>query len=784
MAEPGAPASAPAVDVYADHAAINTAITDDMEQWSKGREPFLRAAKRNLLFYRGHQWIRYDRVQGRFRPLTVRPNTPQPVTNFFSSTMDAVASVFARIEPKLNFRPATNDPEDRATADVATRGITVVEDEVSIRVHRQSLAAWVALTGGAWLETGYDPDPIHGLRLVPHEECLGCGQTQPYGPAQACAACQGQLLIPAVGPDGQPIGAEMPIGKMYTEVVSIFEMFFDAAQPQWSKQRRYCRRKSVTLDQAKARWTDLADVLQADTMEDGELSGADLATLGPSLDDGTPLRGLGLLSPSQQQNDRVTEEWYSRLPDEQYPEGLLAIRVNKVHIAHAGPLPYHRTGADGRSTPFLNTVWFPQKLVPGTAWPKTVGDDLAPLQVRHNQIESMVMKILMTTSNPVWLKPNGIDVSGLTGVPAQIISYNALGPSPAKPERISGQNLPAGLMHMQERLEAAFEEVASVYEILKGNRPEGVSAGIALQILQERALSKFGPLFILWETAWAEWASQALEIYREYATEERLVRLQGRNGTWEVSKFLGADLAGRVDVIAEAGSSMPRSTLLDRAEVEQLVQMGIVDRRDPEVQQEILKLYGRSNLTPGMALDTKNAIMENEAFESLAPAVQAFTPEQNDAVAQVLQTVPPEQVSKALAGVGLTTPRVRAAVDHHGIHLREILLWLKSEAGQRAPDLVKLLAEQHASEHRRYYAEQNTPHPPVKISLSGQLDPQTAMDLSGDQPGPAGGSVGGGSGLLAQPPAGITMTQPLNTGAGGKRMVGDMREMMGQGVGS
>ena len=40
MAEPDAPASAPAVDPYADHVAIDDAITKDMEQWSKAREPF------------------------------------------------------------------------------------------------------------------------------------------------------------------------------------------------------------------------------------------------------------------------------------------------------------------------------------------------------------------------------------------------------------------------------------------------------------------------------------------------------------------------------------------------------------------------------------------------------------------------------------------------------------------------------------------------------------------------------------------------------------------------
>src|SRR5262245_52935302 len=148
---------APAADPYADHATIVELVRSKRDDWSHGRESFLRAAWRNLLFYRGHQWIRWDRGLGRWRAARLPSSIPTPVTNVFASTMDALISVFARIEPTLNFRPgAPDEPEDRATADVAVRAIGVVEDEVRIRQVRQTLAKWVGLTGMAWLETGYE----------------------------------------------------------------------------------------------------------------------------------------------------------------------------------------------------------------------------------------------------------------------------------------------------------------------------------------------------------------------------------------------------------------------------------------------------------------------------------------------------------------------------------------------------------------------------------------------------------------------------------------------------
>src|SRR5262245_63287620 len=154
---PPATAELPPNDPYTNHAAITDLVKDRRTDWGHGRETFMRASWRNILYYRGHQWIKWDRGLGRWRAARLPSSIPTPVTNVFASTMDALISVFARIEPTLNFRPGSPDePEDRATADVAVRAIGVVEDEVRIRQVRQTLAKWVGLTGMAWLETGYE----------------------------------------------------------------------------------------------------------------------------------------------------------------------------------------------------------------------------------------------------------------------------------------------------------------------------------------------------------------------------------------------------------------------------------------------------------------------------------------------------------------------------------------------------------------------------------------------------------------------------------------------------
>ena len=669
-------ASAP--DAYADKDAVRSLMDRKYDQWKRGREPFLRAAWRNILYYRGQQWIRFDRGMGRWRSAKLPNNTPTPVTNVFASTMDALISVFARIEPQLNFRPGSPDePGDRAAADVAVRAIDVVEDEVKLRIWRQILAVWVGLTGQAWLETGYDPSPRFGTRFMQSTDEMG---------------------QPAVDELGQPVGEQVPIGRMYVDVATKFEMFYDYSVPVWSLQRGYIREKAVDVDESKERWPLIADQITANVTESGPMYMASLPLTGPPIDENQ----TGRLSASTQgQNTKVTERWYWQLPDATYPDGLLAIKVGTAAMAYVGPLPYSAPpeSPGGSRVYFLPTVCFPQKLVPGSGDAKTVADDLASKQSQRNRWESIIEACGMRMGSPIWLKPNGANVTNLTGDPGNIVSYNAVGPNAAKPERLGGQPIPVSFVEFLARIDHTFEELAATFDIIKGARPEGISAGIALQILQERNLSRYGPLFILWESAWAEWARQALEIFREFVTEPRLLRIKGRDGKWQVEKFLGADLQGRIDVIPEAASSNPRSSLLDKAEMEQLAQMGVINMQDPEIKWKFLEVYGRTNLTPTMAADTKNAIMENEAFEKLAtdPRMREATPEDLQAAEQMDYMMLSQFFQEKYQ---LQIPKVRPAIDDHSIHSREMRAKAKSESFQAWPPIVQLLGEKHAQYHQ------------------------------------------------------------------------------------
>lgn len=700
------PPAAPAQDFYqmteANKAKILALIQDKHSHWAKGgREALVRNAWRNILFKRGHQWMVYDRSRAWFRPVSVQKYSgPRPVTNLFASHMNAFCATLARIEPKLTFRPATDEPEDRASAEVADRAIEVCEDETDIRMVRQELSQWVGYTGGAWLESGYDPSPEHGTRFVQHDTCQQCGATSPPSQDGTCPNCGGPT-VPAVDAAGQPVGHEVPIGRMFTDVATIFEMYFDAGHTNWKHGvREYIRKKSSDKPTLERRWgKDAVDGLGADTgLTVGEAYQDQLPTLAGYQPEIGP--GAGLLSRTGLLAQRISELYYWSLPTDDYPAGVLAVVLGGQRVVHLSALPYQ----DDAGRPFLPTVYFAIDPVPGSLYSKTPADDLALLVVQHNQHVAHLMMTLNRMAWPIWLVPEGTNIQNFTGDPGQLLRYNAFGANAAKPERIQGTGIPNGAITWLQVLEHNMEEITAAYAGTKGDRPSGVSAGIALQMIEDRKNQRFGPLYILWETAWAEWARQQLAIFKAFATEPRLVKIQGRGSQWRVQKFMGSDLTGRVDVVAEAGSGAPRSSLVRRAENEQLVAMGALNMGDPEVVAKILADYGRSDWSPAMKADAETAAKQIETFEQLATnpqAMQFLGQLVGQMQQQAMQMGQPPQYGQlvALAGQqGLALPEVRPMVDGHQVFARELGNWLKGDASQALPMPIQKVVElKHAA---------------------------------------------------------------------------------------
>src|SRR5262245_39124852 len=161
---------------------------------------------------------------------------------------------------------------------------------------------------------------------------------------------------------------------------------------------------------------------------------------------------------------------------------------------------------------------------------------------------------------------------------------------------------------------------------------------------------------------------------------------------------------------------MPKSTLVERAKVEQGANLGLVDFRDPETRRQGLELFDLSNFTPGLQADTKNAAMQCEQFEQLGQdpnAVQAmamvlqFADQAAQQAAQMGSPAKPpyDLLVKGCASVGVQIPKIRPNVDAHAVFALELGNWLKSEVAMALPEPVQRVAEWKHGEHQQLFQD-------------------------------------------------------------------------------
>lgn len=509
--------------------------------------------------------------------------------------------------------------------------------------------------------------------------CPVCGTQAPYdeqlafGPCPICeerlAVAQPPMLEGALAPPApelsevpqlrpiygdKKIGSQEPRGKLWERVRSPFEVFYDLRTVRsFDKEgglRWVITRELMDADEAKRQYPGIP--LNEETSGEGHKASLSLqyleslAVLTGILD---PENAKVLPGPSGVHSPRVLRECLYHLPTEEFPEGLIAIRLNAYVIAETTPLPYH----DSDGNPFISIVHIPFKKQPGRVPGRTFTSDIIPLNRTRNETESMMMLAERRMANPVNLIPDGSMDRMPTGEPGENWIYKALsagnGRAPT-PNRLPGVEPSMYFERRLQGLDQQAERLAGSFAVAHGEAPRGVTAASALALLGERQERAVSPQVQAWEQAHEQIARQQMYIFKEYATEPRVRPIKDAMSKWEFESWSNADLGGNITVKVEPGSATPKSNAQMRATIEALLKTGMIDPADPEMRRRIFQIMGTTTLIQHQDLDTKDAQEENDRF------LRAWTGEQ-----------------------GAEPLRFRAIIDNHVIHLAEHIKLAKQD---------------------------------------------------------------------------------------------------------
>jgi hypothetical protein len=632
------------------------------ERWSLERDWF-----RNILYFIGLQWIVYSTPTRKWKPRNIAKWVPRPVTNKFAAIANTIMQVLSSKDPDVRARPGSDSPDDIGAAAVADKNFDVILREMDADAARNISAAWLALTGNVILHPCYDKDVKFGTSFLQHLKCADCGNTfapDAAGPGVPMGGIPGQMapistdlsagnagsgvsgmpmpvgseavlppeqeLSEASCPEcGSPniseapegVGEEFPNGKMKLEVFSPFEVHMDLEARSMDEVQELLIKRRYPLDIIRERYGK--PELEPDN--NANVGGAVGLNMLRAVAHAAGSAGVFASGRNTADDQSITVDMLWKRPNKDFPEGLVAVFANEKLLNDgvgtdedfSDGIPY-RDREDKPIWPW-HVVNFDQ--VPGRIFGRTPMDDVAPKQEQRNKLESLIQLIITRMASPQWLVAKGLGVTEFTGEPGQIIEGNWAMDPKLMPQRVSGENVPTSVIAWLEKIDSDIEEIAGVFDVLRGNAPNGITAGTALRLLLERANTRFTPVLRRFENSWEHVCKDALCIFQQFASEERINKIQGPGNTWEVTRFSKADLNGSIDIVVEAGSAIPKSAVGEQALIQDLTSMTIIDPTNPETQYKILEQFGSTNLLGDIDLNIKYAQRENWKFinESKVP---------------------------------------------------------------------------------------------------------------------------------------------------------------------
>jgi len=208
-------------------------------------------------------------------------------------------------------------------------------------------------------------------------------------------------------------------------------------------------------------------------------------------------------------------------------------------------------------------------------------DQIIPLQEELNKRKSQAIDLLNLVVNPPMLvyQGSGIDINKVTNRPGLILPTNV--PVDQAAKWLQMPNIPSAMFVQMSTINQDIDTVSGIHDITQGRNPSGITAGIAIETLQEAAQTRLRLASRFLEYSIKHAAELMVSIIWQYYNEPRTIRKKGADGwTYKTVNFANAELQGDMPAVKiQAGSTMQTNKAVLRQQGISLFQISAIDRR-------------------------------------------------------------------------------------------------------------------------------------------------------------------------------------------------------------
>jgi hypothetical protein len=674
-----------------------TSLVKRVDELEQQRETMLRQWKLNLAFYKGNQYVFYNRKSRRIESLpTDEGDKPRYrvrlVSNQIAPNTQSLLSRLVKSKPQFFATPGQASFEAQKASQVAENLLEYWWDSLHLTQKREEAMMWSIIAGNGFWKVTWDDQAGPGMKVM-------------------------------VGPDGQPIVD--PMVKHFfdknLEMMGIDSDQFEKRVYQGEIRVDVMSPFDVLLDDSAQVFEDCKYAFCVHPLTSEEIFNRYGVKLKPNAINRYPdetLPGVfGNADPKTTENVRIVYYGYF-CPGGKYPDGRFVVFTKKPDIVlYDAPWPY----------PFeeLPLVKFPGMRVPGQLWDSSVVQQAIPLQKELNRSLSQIIEYKNLTLKPQMLAPVGSLRQRITDEPGAIFEYNPV--AGKVPESIPIPSLPPYVFEHLQDLGVRLKDIFGLNEIMEGSVPPNVEAGVAIDLLQEAATDRLAPQITLMEKALERCGNLMLQLAQQYYQEPRTMIITGSGSKPKVERFDDADLIKGVSVRVEAGSGLPRTRAGRQARVMQLLQMGILS---PTKAYKYMDMADFKSLQMQFEADEEQAMREHDKLiDGRIVNEQAAKQAQEQLMMSMMQG---GQVDPQLLQQSVEAGLQPLAYENKAAHLETHAAFMKSAEFESMPSEVKDQFYKHFEFTQAAVQAETMPTgdaPKVSLQLRGAVGPTVGSKI-------------------------------------------------------
>ncbi len=677
-----------------------------VEELERQRERMEQQWKLNLSFYKGKQYVFFNRRSRRIESLpTDDGDKPRYrvrlVANQIAPHSNSLLARLTKTKPTFFATPGQGSYEAQKAAEVAESLLDYWWDRFGLASKREEVMLWSIICGNGFWKISWDDTAGSKVKLM----------VDPDGTPIVNPLLEhffGQRLA-SMGIDPSEFEREVFEGEIKVDVMSPFDVLLDDSAQVFEDCKYAICVHPMSPEDIKKRYGVLLKPNAVNKYPDESLPGV-----------------FGNSNSKTKENIRMVYIGYF-LPSPKYPDGRYVVFTKDPSIVlFESEWPY----------PFLELplVKFPGVRVPGQLWDQSVVEHAIPLQKELNRTLSQIIEYKNLTLKPQMLAPVGSLRQRITDEPGAIFEYNPV--AGRVPEQMPLPGLPNYVFEQLQDIGARLKDIFGLNEVVEGSVPPNVEAGVAIDLLQEAATDRLAPQILMMEKGLERAGNFMLELAQKYYQEPRIIMLKGAGSRPKVQRFESADIIAGVQVKVETGSGLPRTRAGRQARVMQMLQMGIIS---PTKAYKYLDLADFRSLQAQFEADEEQAMREHDKLMQGVPVnEQAAMKAQTDLLAALANPpVDPETgemmaLDPALMQATIDAPLQPLPFENYATHLEVHAAYMKSPEFEELPLDVRNRFYQHFEFTQRAVESAKSVQgeaPRVSLQLRGPIGPSTGSKI-------------------------------------------------------